>query len=63
MRHYWQLDMFTGDNHKIRYLYGTEAAANSRTRRYTADRKDLKQLSKFQADCLKNEKKARFIVL
>ncbi len=63
MRYYWQLDMYSGDSHKVRYFYGTEAAANSRTRRYTADRKDLKQLSKFQADNLKTEKNARFIKL
>ncbi|MGE5398157.1 MAG: hypothetical protein ACM3MK_11580 [Chitinophagales bacterium] len=63
MRHYWQLDLYTGDSHKTRYLYGTEAAANSRTRRYTADKKELKQLDRPLGIHLKTVKKIRFIDL
>lgn len=63
MREYWQLDFYVNDYRKTRYFYGTEAAANRRTRRYEADRKDLRKISRSRAEYLKTEKRAHFIDL
>lgn len=63
MREYWQLDFNVNNHQKTRYFYGTEAAARRRTRRYNADRADLKKMSRAKAEYLKTEKKAHFIDL
>jgi hypothetical protein len=63
MREYWQLDFYVNDIKKTRYLFGTEAAANRRFKKYKYENKDLKKMNKSKAEYLKNEKKAHFIEL
>lgn len=57
MKEYWQLDFYINDIKKIRYLYGSEAAAHQRLKKYKSDKKDLKKMSKSKAEYLQNEKK------
>ena len=63
MRKYWQLDYFCDFGWRTRYFYGTEAAVQSRVRRYKSDNKNLKNISKSRVQFLKSEKNAHFIVL
>ncbi|MEN6350574.1 MAG: hypothetical protein ABFD08_14410 [Syntrophomonas sp.] len=63
MREYWQLDFYIDNHQKTRYLYGTEAAARRRARRYEADRVDLRRMSKSKTEYLKTEKKVHIINL
>lgn len=63
MREYWQYEFYTGDHKRTRYFYGTEAAAQRRAKRYTADKKDLVKLDRSFAKNLKMEQKVRFIDL
>ncbi|MGI5921634.1 MAG: hypothetical protein ACOX6I_07845 [Syntrophomonadaceae bacterium] len=63
MREYWQLELYVNDCRKTRYFYGTEAAARRRTKRYTADKKELIKLSRPHAQYLKKEKKVHIIDL
>lgn len=63
MKLYWQFEYVTDFGSKTRYFYGTETAAQRRIKRYTSDRKDLKNISKSRVEFLKTEKKAYFIDL
>ncbi|MDD4802344.1 MAG: hypothetical protein PHF24_05310 [Syntrophomonas sp.] len=63
MKLYWQLDYLSDFGKKTRYFYGTEAAAQRRTKRYKCENRDLRNLSKSRVQYLKTEKKAHFIEL
>ncbi|MEN6462131.1 MAG: hypothetical protein ABFC94_12265 [Syntrophomonas sp.] len=63
MRGYWQLEFYVEGHHKIRYLYGTDAAVQRRVKRYNPDSKILIKLDKAKVQYLKTEKNARFITL
>ena len=63
MRQYWQFDYLSDFGNKTRYFYGTEAACQSRIKKYKCERKDLRILSKTTVQYLKMEKKVHFIDL
>lgn len=62
MRKYWQFDYSAYGRHKTRYFYGTEAAVNSRIKRYECENKELKKLTRPEVASIK-EQNAHIIVL
>jgi hypothetical protein len=63
MKEYWQIDFYADNIKKTRYLYGTEAAANRRFKKYKYENKELRKISKSKAEYLKQEKKVHIIDL
>ncbi len=63
MKQYWQFDYHSEFGWKTRYFHGTEAKVQGRVKRYTADNKDLRNISKSRVKHLREEMKAHIIEL